>query len=258
SRRLSSSSSKQDEYQRKSSTQRQTKLLDLCQLLQPAFMRSSDRLKELEPTLSSAFKSAGAVMGSEELHKPMRQAAEKAGAGEWLQASQHQETAAKILTNLYAQLRQAQILAAQLALAALKEKAKSDLEAQKELEKLPPGTAENFVRDFDHFKVEDTMRMREVANARKAKTDPLDELDLTKTKWNEVDRKILDLKEDSGVRQDTDTLTLAKESEKTGILPMYKGKDGNKVKPFMQEKFDDLVGKLLEEADEMAKNYQSI
>jgi hypothetical protein len=260
SRRLSLPGSKnQNEYQRTSSAQRQTKLLDLCRLVQPAFGRVSDRLKDLEPTLSDAFKVAGVTLGSDTLHKPMRLAAQDARAGRWTEAGKNQETSAKILTNLHAQLRQAQIIAAQLALAALKEKAKSDLEAQKELEKLPPGTAENFVRDYpDGFKVEDTMRLREVANARKAKTNPFDELDISKTKWNEVDRKIIDLKEDSGVRQDTDTLTLGKESEKTGLLPMYKGKDGNKVKPFIQEKFDDLVGKLLEEADEMAKNYQSI
>ena len=248
----------QTDYQRTSTAQRQTKLIELCQLVQPAFGRCSDRLKELEPTLSTAFKAAGVTIGSDTLHTPMKQAAAQAGAGQWAHAAKNQETAARILTEVHAQLRQAQILAAQLALAALKEKAKSDLEAQKELEKLPPGSAENFVRDFDLFKIEDTMRLREVANAKKSKNNPLDELDLGKTKWNEVDRKILDLKEDSGVRQDTDTLTLGKEAGKTPLLPMYKGKDGNKVKPFMQEKFDDLVGKLLDEAGEMAKNYQSI
>ncbi len=63
SRRLAAGSVQQTDYQRTSSAQRQTKLLDLCRLIQPAFIRASDRLKELEPTLSSAFKAGGGVLG---------------------------------------------------------------------------------------------------------------------------------------------------------------------------------------------------
>jgi hypothetical protein len=227
-------------------------------LIQPAFVRTAERVKELEPTLSNAFAEGGKVMAGEQLHKPMRQAADDARSGRWADAARNQESAAVILTTLHAKLRQAQITAAQQALAALRDKAKSSLEAQKELEKLPPGSADNFVKDFSLFKLEDTLRLREVLNAEKSKANPFEELDLSKEKRNNVTAKQIGLDKDSGVRQDTDTLTLGKLAEKTNLIPMYKGMDANKVKPFMQEKFDDLVGKLLDEADELSKNYQSI
>src|SRR5436190_3695571 len=41
-------------------------------------------------------------------------------------------------------------------------------------------------------------------------------------------------------------------------MKMYKDKENNVVKPFVQEEFDDLVGKLLDETEELNKNYQSI
>jgi hypothetical protein len=237
---------------------RQDKLLDLCRLIQPAFGRTAERIKELEPTLANAFADSGKTMGSDELEKPMRQGAEDALAGRWSDAARNQDNAAVILTTMHGKLRQAQIAAAQQALAALRDKAKSNIEAQKELEKLPPGSADSSVKDFDLFKVEDTVRLREVLNAEKSKANPFEELDLSKTKLTNVTQKQVEYEKDPGVRQDTSTLTLGKEAEKTGLLPMYKGMDTNKVKPFMQEKFDDLVGKLLDEADELSKNYQSI
>jgi hypothetical protein len=39
---------------------------------------------------------------------------------------------------------------------------------------------------------------------------------------------------------------------------MWKAKERNKVQPFMQEDFDDLVGKLLDETEDLTKKYQSI
>jgi hypothetical protein len=98
--------------------------------------------------------------------------------------------------------------------------------------------------------------LREVAGAKK-REDKDDEDMFKKEKITDLDAKRITLDKDSGVRQDTDTLTLGKVAEKTALLDMWKG-PRNAVKPFMQEKFDDLVGKLLDETEELGKKYQSI
>lgn len=245
-------------FLRPSMQKRQTKVLELCQLIQPAFLGLAARLEEPEAILAKAFQAGAATLGGESLQKPLRQGADDAGAGRWQQAAAQQTVAAEMLAMLHHQLRQAQMDAAQKALAALRDKAKSDLKAQQELEKLDPGTDQNFVKNFpDNFKLEDLMRIQEVAGTKKRTLDKEDK-DLDSMFLLDVDKKRIELDKDSGVRQDPYSLTLGKVAEPTPILKMYKDKEGNKVQPFMQEQFDDLVGKLLEEADELDKKYQSI
>jgi hypothetical protein len=248
-------------FHRQSMERRQTKVLDLCKLIAPAFSNLSERLKEQDAELASACAAGGATLARADLHQPMQQAAAAAVAGQWSDVARYQSTAAVALTDLHDRLRAAQLKAAQKALAALKEKAKSELAAQKELEKLQPGSSENFVKDFpDGFKLEDTVRIWEVAGRKKAPGDGKEEPDFKKSQLADFyDKARIELKEDSGVRQDTSTLTLGKVAEKTAPLPFIPtNKEKNKVKPFIQEQFDDLVGKLLEEADELHKNYQSL
>src|SRR5207244_3166187 len=95
------------------------------------------------------------------------QAADAAGEGRWADAAGQQELAAKELAGLVARLKKAQADAARKALEALKQKAKSDVDAQKELEKLKAGTAESFVNLKDKMKLEDIIHMREVAAGKK-------------------------------------------------------------------------------------------
>jgi hypothetical protein len=60
------------------------------------------------------------------------------------------------------------------------------------------------------------------------------------------------------VRQQFDILKLASTPSKTPSFPKQSDRQGNKItKPPIQEKFDDLVGQLLEEADEMQKKYET-
>jgi hypothetical protein len=246
-------------FQRQSMQRRQTKVGELCKLIVPAFTGIAERLKEQDAELATAHGSAAATLQSDALHQPMTAAADEAKGGQWTEAAQHQATAAQTLTDLHARLREAQLKATQRALAALKEKAKSDLAAQKELEKLEPGSKEAFV-DFPHgFKVEDMVRVWEVAGRKKYTKDPRNEPDFKKSELMAYDKDAINLKEDSGVRQDPYALKLGKQSEGTVPLKFIpKDKEKNKVKPFIQEQFDDLVGKLLEEADELHKNYQSL
>jgi hypothetical protein len=248
-----------EEFHRQSAGHRQQKIIDLCQLIRPAFMSLASRLQEQDAVLARAFEQGAATLAGPALQQPLRQAADHARDGLWAEAARQQALAAEALTALHARLRQAQLEAARRALAALKEKARSDMEAQRELEKLKPGSGEALVKDFpSRFKVEDLQRIWDVTGTKKAGGDRGAEPDFNNARYDDVDRKVIDLQKDSGVRQDPYTLTLGKEPEKTGAIPMYRGKERNAVKPFIQEKFDDLVGKLLDEADELHKSYQTI
>ncbi len=253
-------SDKTEELSRASMHRRQTKVFDLCKLIQPAFVGLATRLETQEPSMSTAFLAASRSLSSHDLLKPLTQAADDAKAGRWSDAANQQTLAAEQLTAIHDNLRKAQVEAAQKALAALKEKAKSDVEAQKEIDKLAPGTAEAFLKELpDKIKLEDLMRVQDVVGAKK-RTDanPGEEPDFKNAPLVEVDRNRIELDKDSGVRQDPYTLKLGKIAEKTPILKMYKDSKPNAVKPFMQEQFDDLVGKLLDETEELHKNYQSL
>ncbi len=246
--------------QGESMARRQAKVLELCGLIGPPFAGMADRVREQDVDLAGAYAGAAKALAADDLLRPMRQAITAVGAGRWDETARQQAVAADALTALHARLRDAQVKASQKALALLKEKAKSDLQAQKELEKLPPGSAEAFVKDFpDGFKVEDMVRIWEVAGAKKGKGGKEDEPDFTKTQLMDYDKNAIELKQDSGVRQDPSILRLGNTPEKTAPLPFLpKDKEKNKVKPFIQEKFDDLVGKLLQEEDELRKEYQSL
>jgi hypothetical protein len=236
------------------------KLLDLCKLIQPAFVGLATRLEGQEPILSKAFRDGSRSLASDALQQPLALAAEGANTGRWSDTVKHQTQAAEQLAAIHERLRQAQIEAAQKALAALKAKLKSDLEAQKELDKLPPGTAEAFLKEFpENLKLEDLMRIQEITGAKKRTDKNADEEpDYKSAPLVDVDRNQIELKEDSGVRQDPYTLKLGTVAEKTPILKLPKDQKENAVKPFVQEKFDDLVGKLLDETEELNKNYQSL
>jgi hypothetical protein len=249
---------KSEDFQRRSMVRRQQKVLKLCGLIRPAFAGLADRLGEPEPILGKAFREGAAVLGSDALLAPMKRASAEAQAGHWEAASKQQGTAANALAALHARLRQAQAEATKLALAALKQRAKSDLQAQKELEQLAAGSADSHVTDFPaDLKLEDLLRIREVIGAKKSEGNK-DELDFSKVKYDEVSRKEIEMEKDTGVRQDPYILKLGKEADKEQVMDLYKGRERNKVKPFLQEKFDDLVGKLLEETEEIYKNYQTL
>src|SRR5262249_4117822 len=201
-------------------------------------------VEEQEPSLARAFADGAKVLASDNLRKPLAQAAEHAKACQWLDATREQSVAADQLALLHETLRRAQAEAAAKALAALKEKLKSDLAAQQELEKLSPGSVEAFLKDFpDKLTLEEKKRIESVLGAKK-RTDknPFEEPDLKNQFQLDVERSQIELKEDSGVRQDPYILKLGTVAEKTPIIKMYKEQGQNVVKPFVQEEFDDLVG----------------
>jgi hypothetical protein len=246
---------KSAELREASASRRQAKVLDLSQLARTAFSGLAERVRNLEPTMTKAFTEAATGLDAAELKAAMRQAADDAKAGRWATAGQHQARAAEKLAAIHARLRQAQIEAAQRALAALQEKAKSDVEAQKLIAKLKAGNSDTFLDIKDKLKLEDIVHMQEVADPKKNAGDQ--EQHVEKYLFPDSARGMLQ-QPDKGVRQEFEKLKLANTPQaRSPSFPKQNDRKGNKVTPHIQEKFDDLVGKLLEEADEMQEKYET-
>src|SRR5439155_15744099 len=64
--------------QRQSMHRRQNKMVELVQLIQPAFTGLGMRMIAQEPILAKAFENGAATLKSNELQKPLRQAADDA------------------------------------------------------------------------------------------------------------------------------------------------------------------------------------
>jgi hypothetical protein len=236
-----------------SAGRRQAKILELTGMTRAAFTGLVERVHALEPTIAQAFTAAAQALAAADLKAAMSQAADDTGAGKWAQAASQQTRAAEALAAIHAKLRQAQIDAAQRALAALQEKAKSDLEAQKAIAKLQAGTSDTFLNIKDKLQLAEIIHMQEQAQAKDAPPGERKVWD-----WNFPDSARGMLQQpDRGTRQQFDILKLAKSPTKEPSFPHNSDRKANSVTPHIQEKFDDLVGKLLEEADEMKEKYET-
>jgi hypothetical protein len=245
-----------------SAVRRQEKLAELVALTATGFTGLGDRLLDSAPegtdtSLAEAFTKAGEATGADELAAALDQAAEQLKAGKWDEAAKHQQVAADKLNALYEALRKAQTEAAQAALKALEEKAKSDVAVQQEIEKLKAGTDKQFGLLPEKMPVKDLIEMR-------------DKLDMDKKNGpSDAPAKVTDYKvsaatiaklntPDTGKRQDFDILKLGStKGGKTPSFPNTSDTESNVVNAPIQEELKDLVGTLLEEADEMQKNFET-
>jgi hypothetical protein len=234
---------------------RQTKIAELSMLIQPAFAGLSERLQPVDQVLASVFLDASKTLSGPALQGLLQKAAAEAGAGRWTEAAKLQTQAATELDALFNRLRKAQTEAAARALAALKEKGKSDAEAQKEIDKLQQGVTENMLKLTEKMKLEDLVHMREQAGDKKTfgKAE-----DAKPENYLFPDSKIGMLQQkEKGSGQDFNILKLAERPTGEASFPKQSDRKPNAVSPFIQEKFDDLVGKLLEEADDLRKKYET-
>lgn len=243
------------ELRQKSSSRRQAKVLELCGKSHVAFAGLAERTTSLSPILSRGFALAAESLNSSELKQRMQQAADRAAQGQWTQVAADQTRAAEMLDAIHAGLRKAQLEAAQQALAALMEKAESDLETQKLIEKLKAGSDQAFVDIASKLSLEDIIHMREVAEKKKTGGD--DTPPYVENYLFPDSAKGMLQQADKGIRQEFKNLSLADAPGKTPSFPKQSDREANKVVPHLQEKFDDLVGELLEEADEMNEKYET-
>jgi len=241
---------------RQSSYRRQGKIAQLCDLAGIACQGVGERLTADEPVTGKAFAEASVSFASAEIKSAMTDAAALAGEGRWAAAAAKQDVAAKAVAAIYQRLAAAKLAAAKAALAAIQEKAKSDVEAQKEIERLRAGSKENGLEGVDGKKLTlaEIIHMREVAAAKKAQAEQ--EAKINPYKFDDKNSAILN-QADSGKRQQFAHLSLASTPSGSVSFPEQSDRATNKVNPHVQQEFEDLVGKLLEEADELKNKYDT-
>ncbi len=241
-----------------SGVRRQEKLVELVRLAEVGLMGLSDKLTDLGAPLSAAFATAGESLSGEALATAFEQSLAALEANQWAEAATAQAAAAAQLTAIHDALRKAQLDAARETLSALEEQAKSDLAAQQALEKLKAGQSTSEIQLPEKLPVKDLIEMRNQLDINKkgGNVDPIAKVtDYLLTK--ERAEKILN-PADSGKRQAFDILKLGSSvGAKTPSFPGTSDRESNLVKAPIQEELKDLVGALLEEADEMQAKFET-
>lgn len=246
-----------DAATRAAAGRRQAKVAQLCGLSRVAFEGLTERVKPDEPILGQGFAAAATSLGASELTGAMTEAAAFAAEGQWAAAAPKQDAAAKALATIYEQLQAAKLEAARQALAAIREKAKSDVASQAELERLRAGHADNAIEGVDEsqLKVAEIIHMRDVAAGKRDGQVVVPEDDLYR--FDDANSAALQ-QADSGMRQELKNMSLASTpSGPPKRFPNQSDRQSNNVKPHIQQEFDDLVGDLLEEADILQEKYDT-
>ncbi|MDA0833488.1 MAG: hypothetical protein O2955_02030 [Planctomycetota bacterium] len=248
-------SSEVSETLRESASRRQTKLAELCGLAATAFSGLAERAAELELPLSETFAETSETLDGEELQSGLSAATDALTSSEWSTAADRQTEAAILLDALYTRLREAQNEAARQMLSDMDQHEESDLAGQADIEKLKQGNTEDMLDEPEGLSLENIIHNAEVARAKKDGTGNDEEY---KNDYLFPDSAVPGLQRaDSGMRQEFKNLKLAESPGKTPSFPSQSDRQSNRVKPHIQEKFEDLVGDLLEEEDEMKENYET-
>ncbi len=248
---------KPDAARQGAANRRQLKIAQLCEMDRIAFDGLAGRVKSDEPIMSAAFAVASVALTSADLKGAFAAAASSVNAGQWSAAAAKQDVVAKSLGAIHQQLQAAKIEAAKQALAALQEKAKSDVEAQKQLERLRAGSNENSLKGIDEnqLKLAEIVHMREVAAGKGDGSAP-GETNENLYKFDDKNKSHLQMA-DTGVRQKFDILKLSERPSGWGRFPNESDREGNNVKPHIQQEFQDLVGNLLDEAESLKDKYDT-
>ena len=236
---------------------RQLKVLELAGLASQAFTGMARRTADVDPLMIKAFGGASTSLAAPDLKTVMQQAADLARARAWAAAGEKQAVAAKALEDIQVALKKAQADMAKGLLAALEEKAKSSVEAQKELERLKAGSTDQPITLPANLKPEDIAHLRDVADAGK-KNPATDGFDSDKM-WGKFSESILARMQnsDDGRRQQLKDMSLAKTPTGFARGASFSDLPPNKVNAVTQDKLDDLIGKLLNEADIMEKQFDT-
>jgi hypothetical protein len=248
-----------DQRLRQGSARRQGKLLELSGLAQTALAGLGDQAPVVGQPLASGFTNAAAAFDASGLKPRMRQAAAGLEAGRWPEAASDQQAAAAALADIHQGLLALQLDLARQALADLQRLAETSAEAQAELAKLKPGSAESLL-GFDPNKavLGEILRLQALADDLKKKHE-LDNIDHAEPDYKFDDSMRAGLG-NAGAPTNTD-FSMLKLADKPGgqrTFPDSSDLEGNPVDvKLLDAVFEDLVGDLLEEADDLREEYET-
>lgn len=238
-------------------SRRQAHLLQMAGLAQTAFVRMTEHPDVVATPLSEAFQAAASTFDSSGLKSRMQEAHDFLSEAAWPDAAPLQRAASENLLAIHEDLRKAQILAARQAIASIQELSQENLEAQSAIQQLKPGTAEALAQlDAEGLDFKEVIHLRKRANQlrRKAHQKTPDsffghEYDLAA--W------IHDPKKKPTGRQQVDIIQLAEQPGSQWSSPKQSARRGERITGHPQEDVGDLVGDLLDEADELRSDYES-
>lgn len=245
------------ERQAQAGSRRQAKVAELTELAHKAFADMGTRKDVVGDTLAAAFAKAASDLASTELTAMYQRAGQYTAESRWGDAADEQDAAARVLAAVYLDIRRAQTQAAQQAMADLDELKESDLEAQKDIGQLRAGSSENLIDiDPDQLKIEEIVHMQAAARREREKRRNSATEGGSDYIFEESMKSMLQ-QADSGRRQEFASLSLAKQPGGAKSFPNSSDREGNRVTPHIQDEFEDLVGDLLEEAEELKNDYDT-
>ena len=240
----------------RSAAARQAKVLTLAGLAQTALAGVGERVTPVDAPLGQAFTAAAVALDSSGAKAAMQQAVAELTPGRWSTAAAVQTKAAAALADIHAKLKQAGTEALARAMKELELK-ESQLAAQKALEKMMPGSGvatETFRQDLAN--ISQVVEMRETAAGKKLAANESPD----KTAMPPISAALAAAMKtvESDARTDVSVLTLGTKAEATKKLSPDNLPPNAMVAPLVPDKIDDLIGKLLDEADEMGEKFDSL
>lgn len=237
--------------------QRQGRLLALSKRVQQALAGMGERTQPVDESLGKAFTAAGTAFDTSGVKVAMQRAVESIQRNDWESASGEQSKAAAALSEMHAALKKAAADAIARAARDAEQKA-SDLAAQKELGRLMAGSgmdSEKFRQDLSSISQVVEMREAEAAKKKGALGEPdKNPLPAISEQLAASMRTV-----ESNLRPDLSTLRLGNRIESTRRFDQNEALRPNEmVAPLVPDKIEDLVGKLLDEADEMEDRFDNL
>jgi hypothetical protein len=208
------------------------------------------------PVLGAAFIATSVALEAPGVRPALREAAGHLRAARWTEATGIQRRCADTLMALYVGLVKVQSDAARQALEDVKKLTETGLEGQKAIEELKAGSSENLLElNPEQLSVTEIVHLQQMAARERqrqaAATDQRNDY------LFEEKMKAMLSPPDSGRRQAFEDLKLAQKPSGQMSFPKSSDRAGNTVTPHIQEEFEDLVGDLLEEADDLKKDYET-
>ncbi len=254
--------SKSADLVQKSARTRQLKVLELSGLAQSAFADLAIRMAPIEndpeaeilKMLAGSFTVASKELAEPALKSSMQQAADLVGSGKFTEAAPQQEQAALKLLKIYTDLKAVQDAVA-LKRTEIAKKEESNAKEQEKIKELQSGNTEDLLNGDKDVKLDDTTTMADAGAMGEKGKGKLGESVLYDFDKAATDGILNPGKSDK--RQELDMLSLSDKPGGDMSFPNSSDKKANAVTPQIQEKFDDLMGPLIDAADLVREDFES-
>ncbi len=237
---------------------RQERAAELATLAGKAFSGLAQRVAGDAATLAAAYSRAAAALTGQPLQGLQERARREIGSGNWEAAATAQQAAAAAIANVVEQLAEAQAAVAREMLAKLNELARDDAAAQAALKSLQAGSATLALEGkFSGTEVSELIALAAEMEKRRFEERLPDLPSPFEGKLSDITKGHIKGTIDQEQERDFSIMKLAKApSAEMEIAEGFETSD--KLDFSIIENYEDVVGELLDEADDMRDSYESI